>query len=187
MIAIRNILALWIVTAILYPLLILVIGFVFPNQANGSLIANSQGQIIGSSLIGQSFSSPQYFWGRKSAINYSEGENASPTGVSGASNLAPSNPELWQQIQQRVTQLESLGITPSGDLVYSSGSGLDPHISIQAANRQIKRVAQARELSPHTLDQLISKNTDPRFLGIFGEPGVNVLKLNLALDSLSLK
>lgn len=183
-IAFRSVLVLWIITAILYPAVILIVGFAFPNQANGSLITNSQGQIIGSSLIGQTFTSEQYFWGRPSTTNYSEGEAASPTGVSGASNLAPSNPKLAEGIEQQVAQLRELGIEPTGDLIYTSGSSLDPHISTQAALAQIPRVAKIRGLSSETIQNLITQNTDPRFLGIFGEPGVNVLKLNLALDNL---
>jgi K+-transporting ATPase ATPase C chain len=183
-IAFRSVFVLWIITAILYPLVILIVGFAFPNQANGSLITNSQGQIIGSSLIGQTFTSEKYFWGRPSTTNYSEGEAASPTGVSGASNLAPSNLELSERIQQQVTQLHQADIEPTADLVYTSGSSLDPHISTEAALAQIPRIAKIRGLSADTLNDLIAENTDPRFLGIFGEPGVNVLKLNLALDTL---
>jgi K+-transporting ATPase ATPase C chain len=182
---IRATLVLWILTALIYPFLMIFIGQVFfPYQANGSLITNNQGQVIGSALIGQSFSSEQYFWSRPSTVNYSEGEDAAPTGVSGASNLAPSNPELIIGIQETIDQLQEAGIEPTADLVYASGSGLDPHISIEAARRQIERVAQARSLETNQVDTLIRQYTDGRFLGIFGEPGVNVLRLNLALDAL---
>lgn len=182
---IRATLVLWILTALIYPFLMIFIGQVFfPYQANGSLITNNQGQVIGSALIGQSFSSERYFWSRPSTVNYSEGEDAAPTGVSGASNLAPSNPELIIGIQESIDQLQEAGIEPAADLVYASGSGLDPHISIEAAIRQIERVAQARSLETNQVETLIRQYTDGRFIGIFGEPGVNVLRLNLALDAL---
>lgn len=182
---IRATLVLWILTALIYPFLMIFIGQVFfPYQANGSLITNNQGQVIGSALIGQSFSSEQYFWSRPSTVNYSEGEDAAPTGVSGASNLAPSNPELIIRIQETIDQLQEAVIEPTADLVYASGSGLDPHISIEAARRQIERVSQARSLETNQVETLIRQYTDGRFLGIFGEPGVNVLRLNLALDAL---
>ncbi|MFP4119414.1 K(+)-transporting ATPase subunit C [Coleofasciculus sp.] len=182
---IRATVVLWILTALIYPFLMIFIGQVFfPYQANGSLITNNQGEVIGSALIGQSFSSAQYFWSRPSTVNYSEGEDAAPTGVSGASNLAPSNPELILRIQETIDQLQEAGIEPTADLVYASGSGLDPHISIEAARRQIERVAQARSLETNQVETLIRQYTDGRFLGIFGEPGVNVLRLNLALDAL---
>ena len=182
---IRATVILWILTALIYPFLMIFIGQVFfPYQANGSLITNNQGEVIGSALIGQSFSSEQYFWSRPSTVNYSEGEEAAPTGISGASNLAPSNPELILRIQETIDQLQDAGIEPTADLVYASGSGLDPHISIEAARRQIERVAQARSLETNQVETLIRHYTDGRFLGIFGEPGVNVLRLNLALDAL---
>ncbi|MEQ8386521.1 MAG: K(+)-transporting ATPase subunit C [Coleofasciculus sp. A1-SPW-01] len=182
---IRATLVLWILTALIYPFLMIFIGQVFfPYQANGSLITNNQGQVIGSALIGQSFSSERYFWSRPSSVNYSEGEDAAPTGVSGASNLAPSNPELILRIQETIDQLQDAGIEPTADLVYASGSGLDPHISIEAARRQIERIAIARSLETNQVETLIRHYIDGRFLGIFGEPGVNVLRLNLALDAL---
>ncbi|WP_310485829.1 potassium-transporting ATPase subunit C, partial [Chamaesiphon sp. VAR_48_metabat_403] len=118
------------------------------------------------------------------------------TGVSGASNLAPSNPALLDRINGKtdpdptkaiagdLPRLQQAGIKPTADLLYTSGSSLDPHITPEAATAQIQRVATARKLQPNQLELLIIQNTDPRFLGIFGEPGVNVLKLNLALDAL---
>jgi K+-transporting ATPase ATPase C chain len=188
MVGLRNTVVLWILTAILYPVLFLIIGQVaFPYQANGSLLTNSQGEIVGSALIGQSFTSDRYFWSRPSTINYSEGENAAPTGISGASNLAPTNTDLITRIQQETTRLKQVGVQPTADLIYTSGSGLDPHITPAAAQVQIERVAKARFLSPEQIQSLIQQNTEGRFLGIFGEPGVNVLKLNLALDQLQLR
>ncbi|MFZ1030277.1 MAG: K(+)-transporting ATPase subunit C [Limnoraphis robusta] len=186
MIGVRNTFILWVITAICYPVFLLIIGQVaFPYQANGSLITNAQGEIVGSALIGQSFTSERYFWSRPSTINYSQGEDSAPTGISGASNLAPSNPDLITRIQQEKTRLQQAGIQPTADLVYASGSGLDPHITPEAAQVQVARVAQARSISPEEIQELIVQNTDKRFLGIFGEPGVNVLKLNLALNQLS--
>jgi len=183
-VGIRSTLVLWVLTAFIYPAVILIIGQVaFPYQANGSLITNSEGQVLGSALIGQTFTSDQYFWGRPSVINYSEGDDAAPTGLSGATNLAPDNPDLLERVGTEVERLKAAETQPVADLVYTSGSGLDPHISPAAAQAQIRRVAAARSLAPDQLQMLISKYTDGRFLGIFGEPGVNVLKLNLALDN----
>jgi K+-transporting ATPase ATPase C chain len=201
---IRSTLVLWVLTALLYPLLMLLLGqVVFPYQANGSLIRNAQGKVVGSALIGQPFSSDQYFWSRPSTTNYSSftAEERDPenvgqtTGVSGASNLAPSNtqqllkdnrkpddPDLIKRIREEANKLNQAGIKPTADLVYTSGSSLDPHISLEAAQAQIQRVAKARSLNPNQVEILVNKYTDDRFLGIFGEPGVNVLKLNLALD-----
>ncbi|MEO0015012.1 MAG: hypothetical protein RLZZ535_3401 [Cyanobacteriota bacterium] len=183
---IRTTFILWLLTALIYPFLLIAIGqFVFPNQANGSLITNAQGDIIGSALIGQNFTSDRYFFSRPSTTNYSTGDDAKPTGVSGASNLAPSNPELKTRVQETITQLKQQGIKPTADLVYTSGSSLDPHITPEAARGQIQRVAQARGLDTNQVELLMTKNTEGRFLSIFGEPGVNVLKLNLALDNLN--
>lgn len=184
-ISIRSLATLWILTAFLYPLLIFLIGQgFFPYQANGSLLTNSQGEVIGSALIGQTFTADDYFWSRPSDVNYSSDAEANPTGISGGSNLAPDNPELLARIQNQAQGLRSLGIEPTADLVYSSGSGLDPHISPAAAEAQVERVALARGLSADQLRSLIAQNTEGRFLGIFGEPGINVLTLNLALDNL---
>ena len=184
--AIRLMFILWVITASAYPLITLAIGQIaFPFQANGSLLQDERGQIVGSALIGQPFQSDRYFWSRKSAIAYSTTEDAFPTGNSGASNLAPSNPELLEGIQREIDRLKMVGIKPTADVVYTSGSGLDPHISLEAAKNQLARVSQTRSLDSNQVEILISKYTEGRFLGIFGEPGVNVLKLNLALDELS--
>ncbi|CAD5922245.1 Potassium-transporting ATPase KdpC subunit [Planktothrix tepida] len=184
--AIRTTLVLWVLTAILYPVLILIIGqSIFPFQANGSLIKNPQGEIVGSALIGQNFTSNRYFISRPSSVDYSPVNEGLATGISGGSNLAPSNPDLLKKVTARIDQLQFNNIIPTADLVYSSGSGLDPHISIQAANAQIQRVANARSLNPNQVEILVNKNTEHRFLGIFGEPGVNVMKVNLDLDNLS--
>jgi K+-transporting ATPase ATPase C chain len=204
---VRTTLVLWVLTALIYPLLMLLVGqAIFPYQANGSLIKNGQVKIVGSALIGQPFSSDRYFSSRPSTTNYSsfppqeyapkKSDNiAQRTGTSGASNLAPSNtqnllkdnrkpndPDLLKRINETVGQLKQAGIQPTADLVYTSGSSLDPHISMEAAKAQIQRVARARGLNPNQVEILVSRYTQDRFLGIFGEPGVNVLKLNLALD-----
>jgi potassium-transporting ATPase KdpC subunit len=181
--AIRMTLVLWIITAIIYPLTILGVGQVFfPEKANGSLVRNLQGESIGSALIGQRFTSDQYFHPRPSTVRYSQGKNAKPTGISGASNLAPSNPDLLNRIVEEANRLKEDNIQPLADLIYTSGSGLDPHITVTAAREQLERVARARNLRPDEVRPLIDKYTDGRFIGIFGEPGVNVLKLNYALD-----
>ncbi len=156
---------------------------VFPVQANGSLIGQN-GQVVGSSLIGQPFNAPQYFWGRLSATSPYPDNAAASSG----SNLGPTNPALIQEVQTRIDALHKAdpGNTQSipVDLVTSSGSGQDPDISIDAALYQVPRVAAARHLDPAVLRQFISMYTQPRFLGLLGEPRVNVLQLNLALDQL---
>ncbi|RCJ19572.1 K+-transporting ATPase subunit C [Nostoc minutum NIES-26] len=199
--AIRSTLVLWVIAAIIYPFVMIAFGqIVFPSQANGSLIKNERGQVLGSALIGQPFTSDRYFNSRPSTTNYSTGDRQKDdarvlqTGVSGASNLAPSNPALLERIQGKddpnkrvegdLDRLKTVGVEPTADLVYTSGSSLDPHITPAAATAQIARVAKARGLQPQQLETLIAQNTNDRFLGIFGEPGVNVLKLNLALDGL---
>ena len=190
--AIRITLVLWVLTAIIYPLIMIGVGQTFFRyQANGSLVENLQGQVVGSALIGQAFSSERYFQGRPSTTKYSSFTAAErdpknvgqTTGVSGASNLAPSNPDLLKQVQERLDQLQEAGIQqPTADLVYTSASSLDPHITVDAALAQVERVARARDFSTDKIYALIDKHTQGRFLGIFGEPGVNVLNLNRDLD-----
>jgi potassium-transporting ATPase KdpC subunit len=184
--AIRSTLVLWLIVAVIYPVIMLVFGQVaLPFQANGSILKNSQSVAIGSALIGQPFTSDRYFWSRPSTINYSTDKTAAATGVSGASNLAPSNPDLPKRIKGEIDRLKTAGIQPTNDLIYTSGSGLDPHISILAAQNQIPRVAKARGLATNRVEIVMTQSIDDRFLGIFGEPGVNVLNLNLALDKLA--
>jgi potassium-transporting ATPase KdpC subunit len=201
--AIRSTLILWVLVAVIYPFLMLAVGqLIFPYQANGSLIKNAQGQVIGSALIGQPFTSDRYFNSRPSTSRYSTADpkkdesGVLKTGISGASNLAPSNPALLDRIKGKadpdpsqaiagdLPRLQQAKIQPTADLLYTSGSSLDPHITPESARAQIQRVAQARKLQPNQLESLIQTNTEGRSLGIFGEPGVNVLKLNLALDAL---
>jgi K+-transporting ATPase ATPase C chain len=182
--AIRISLVLWVITAIIYPAFILLIAQIplLQEKANGSIMHDIQGQAIGSVLIGQQFRSEKYFHGRPSAVKYSQGKDARPTGISGGSNLAPSNPDLLKRVEETANKLSDENIQPVADLIYTSGSGLDPHISIKATQQQLTRVASARGVRPEDLLPLIYKYTEGRFLGIFGEPGVNVLKLNYALD-----
>ncbi|WP_375497625.1 K(+)-transporting ATPase subunit C [uncultured Nostoc sp.] len=176
-------LMLWLLTAIIYPLIILVVGQVFlPYQANGSIMLNLNNEPIGSALIGQLFTSERYFHPRPSTVRYSQGKKAKPTGISGASNLAASNPELLKRILEQANQLRDENLQPIADMIYTSGSGLDPHISFKAARQQLTRVAGARGVKEEEILRLINRYTDGRFLWIFGEPGVNVLRLNYALD-----
>jgi K+-transporting ATPase ATPase A chain len=178
-------LLLTLITGICYPLLITGIALVaFPEQANGNLIVHD-GKVAGSSLIGQPFSSPKYFWSRPSAT-VPDPYNAS---VSSGSNLGPSNPVLADAVKARADALHTAD--PSNtlpvpvDLVTASGSGLDPHISPAAAYYQVHRVARGRDMDEGVIRNLVTSAIEPRQFGIFGEPRVNVLKLNLALDELS--
>ncbi|HEF4742475.1 TPA: potassium-transporting ATPase subunit KdpC [Burkholderia multivorans] len=171
------------VTGLAYPAVLTAFGrAVFPWQANGSLIERN-GQIVGSALIGQSFDAPKYFWGRLSATSPMP-YNA--TG-SGGSNLGPLNPSLAEQVKARIAALRDAGTDLSKpvpvDLVTASASGLDPEITPAAAAYQIERVANARHLSREMVAQLVAANTTGRQFGVLGEPRVNVLKLNLALDA----
>ncbi|MBD2665844.1 potassium-transporting ATPase C chain [Richelia sinica FACHB-800] len=181
--ALRMTLILWLITAIIYPIFILGVGqaaLSFP--ANGSVVYNVDNQPIGSALIGQSFTSDKYFHSRPSAVKYSQGRKARPTGISGGSNLAPTSPELMNRIMETATQMQDDGLQLVPDLIYASGSGLDPHISLKAARQQLSKVAQARGIKEDEIIPLINKYTEGRFLWIFGEPGVNILRLNYALD-----
>ena len=178
------------ITGIIYPVLVTVIAQVaFPAQANGSLIVKD-GKAIGSSLIGQSFDDPKYFWGRLSATSTYpyNAFNADALTASSGSNYGPLNPDLIKAVQGRIDALKAAdpGNTQPipVDLVTASGSGLDPHISPAAAAYQVARVARARGLDVSVVQQLVAQHTEGRDLGILGEPRVNVLELNLALDSL---
>lgn len=154
----------------------------FPAQTSGSLIAGTSGY-AGSAHIGQPFESPRHFWGRPSATS----PHAYNAGASSGSNLGPSNPALAQAVAERAARLKAAhGDSPIPmDLVTTSGSGLDPHISPQAAEYQFTRVASARNLPREGVAGLIAKHTQGRLWGFWGEPRVNVLELNLALDALA--
>lgn len=150
---------------------------IFPRQANGSLI-EVDGKIVGSSLIGQTFESPKYFWPRPSAVGY----NPLP---SGGSNLSGTQEGLKKLIYERITKLQAAhgaSVAVPSILLSASGSGLDPHISPEAATYQMDRVAKVRGVSRERVQQLVQSHTDLRQFGILGEPTVNVLELNLALD-----
>jgi K+-transporting ATPase ATPase C chain len=181
--ALMALLLLTLVTGVAYPLLVTGIAqVVFPSQAQGSLIVKD-GKIVGSRLIGQPFDDPKYFWSRPSATS----PFADNAGSSSGSNLSPTNPDLIKAVQGRVDALRAAdpGNTASVpvDLVTASGSGLDPHISPAAAFYQAPRVAKARKLQPEIVRQLVERHIEGRFAGFLGEPRVNVLALNLALDS----
>lgn len=176
-------------TGLAYPLAMTGVGkALFPAQTSGSLIAAKAGDVdhagpAGSVLIGQSFESPSHFWGRPSATS----PHAYNAGASSGSNLGPSNPALAEAVRERAAKLKAAhGDAPIPmDLVTASGSGLDPHISPQAAVYQIERVATARKLSRETVASLVARHTQGPLLGFWGEPRVNVLTLNLALDALA--
>ena len=170
-------------TGIAYPLVVTGLSqLLFPKQANGSLIHDSQGKPIGSQLIGQAFSDPKYFWGRPSATS----PYPNHAGASSGSNLGPTNPALMDAVKARINalqqaDLENAMIIPV-DLVTASASGLDPHISLAAAEYQVNRVAKERKISLIVLRDLVEAHTEQRQWLVLGEPRVNVLSLNLALD-----
>lgn len=180
-----------IITGVIYPLVVTGIAqVVFPSQANGSLIMAEGGKAVGSELIGQQFDDPKYFWGRLSATGafpYNAFNAETLTGSSG-SNYGPLNSALMDMVQARIDALKAADPDNTApipvDLVTASGSGLDPHISVAAALYQIHRVAQARGLSDEAVKALVDEYTEGRQFGFLGEPRVNVLKLNLALDGL---
>lgn len=171
-------------TGAVYPAAITVVArLAFPRQAGGSLIVRD-GKEVGSSLLGQYTEDPRYFWGRLSATSPSPDNAASSSG----SNLGPSNPALRDAVKARVAALRALDSTNTApvpiDLATASGSGLDPHISPAAAEYQLARVARARGIDTTTVRALVLAHTEGRQLGILGEPRVNALELNLALDRL---
>jgi len=179
-------LVLTVLVGIVYPLVVTGIAFVaFPHQAHGSLIVRD-GRTVGSQLIGQPFSDPKYFWSRPSAT-MREGKPVPYDGLnSGGSNLGPTNPDLGKAVIERVAALRAAdpGNTQAVpvDLVTASASGLDPDISPAAAEYQVPRVARARGMAESAVRELVRAHTRPRDLGVLGEPRVNVLELNLALD-----
>ena len=175
--------ALSLLTGVAYPLLVTGLAqSLFPAQAHGSLIVRD-GKAVGSILIGQRFADPGHFWGRPSAT----GPMANNAAASGGSNLGPMNPALSDAVTTRVAALRAADPTNTAavpvDLVTTSASGLDPHISLAAAQYQLGRVAKARQLSSQVVQGLIDQATERPVLGVLGEPVVNVLQLNLALEA----
>lgn len=182
--AVSMLLVMTLITGIAYPLLATGVAQVlFPHQANGSLI-EKDGKPIGSALIGQSFDDPKYFWGRPSATTPQPNNGTASNG----SNLGPSNSALRDAVQQRIDALRKADPGRTApvpvELVTASGSGLDPDISPAAAQYQVARVARVRHLGAEQVQALVAKLTQGRQLGVLGEPRVNVLQLNLALDDL---
>jgi K+-transporting ATPase ATPase C chain len=178
------------ITGVIYPLTVTGLAQAFfPHQANGS-ITMKNGHTLGSELIGQPFDDPKYFWGRLSATGTFpyNAFNAENLTASSGSNYGPLNPALTDAVKARVEALKAADPGNTApipvDLVTASGSGLDPHISVAAALYQVPRVARARGLDEATVRDLVARATEGRQLGILGEPRVNVLKLNLALDEL---
>ncbi|MDD5271486.1 MAG: potassium-transporting ATPase subunit KdpC [Methylovulum sp.] len=174
-----------VLTGVVYPALVTGLAqLLFPGQANGSLIVAENGKTSGSGLIGQPFSSPGHFWGRPSAT----GPFPYNAGASSGSNLGPTNPALVDAVKARVEALKAADpdnkLPVPVDLITASGSGLDPHISPAAAAYQIPRIAKARKIAPAKLSDLVQAHTEGRQWGLFGEPRVNVLSLNLALDAM---
>jgi K+-transporting ATPase ATPase C chain len=177
---------LWVLVGIIYPLVVTSISLVvFHRQAEGSLIYTGDGNVSGSYLIGQPFSDPRYFWPRPSATT---GYPYNPL-ASGGSNLGPTNPELLKQISDRQTALRLSGMNGSipADMVMASGSGLDPDISLEAALAQIPRVAKSRRLDENMLRTLISDNVENKFIVLSDMQYINILRLNLELDTLERK
>jgi K+-transporting ATPase ATPase C chain len=185
--AIACIVVFTVITGVIYPLFVTgVAQLVFPRQANGSLLIDN-GKTVGSSLIGQSFSSPKYFWARPSATSPMPYNAANSSG----SNLGPLNPALIENVKARIEQLKKADAASKPmvpvDLVTASASGLDPDISPASAQYQVSRVAKTRNIDESQVRKLIAEYTRNRQFGILGEPRVNVLELNLALDNLKNK
>jgi K+-transporting ATPase ATPase C chain len=181
--SLRMLVVLSVLTGVVYPLLTWgVAQLAFPHAANGSLVERN-GKAVGSTLIGQPFDNPKYFWSRPSATSPQPYSGASSSG----SNQGPTNPALADAVKDRIKALRDADLgnvaAVPADLVTASGSGLDPEISIAAADYQLARVAKARGMSLESVRTLVSVNTTGRTFGILGEPRVNVLRLNLALDS----
>ncbi len=168
--SVKFLLLMTVLTGFVYPAILTAFGQVaFPFQSKGSLMTSPSGQVIGSALIGQGFKNPKYFWPRPSAGDF----NPMP---SGGSNLGPTSKDLANKVKERASQ----GMTD--DLLFASASGLDPHISSKAAMSQVTRVASARGVPEDAVRSMVTKFIEDRQFGILGEPRVNVLRLNLALD-----
>lgn len=183
--AAMMLLLLTLITGGVYPLMVTAFAqLFFSDQANGSLIKNEKGQVLGSALIGQSFSDPSYFWGRPSAT----GPYPNNAAASSGSNWGPTNLALVDAVKGRIEALQKADPNNKNpvpvDLVTASGSGLDPEISPAAADYQVSRIAKLRKIDATKLRELVEAHTESRQWGVFGEPRVNVLTLNLALDAL---
>ncbi|TKH44456.1 potassium-transporting ATPase subunit KdpC [Paenibacillus terrae] len=181
-VALRTSVLMILLCGLAYPLVSTGVAQVlFPQQANGSMLRNAEGQVVGSELIGQSFANPAFFQGRISSIDYNGAG-------SGSSNYAPSNPALIQRVKDSIADWQKnnpdvpISQVPV-DLITNSGSGLDPHISPQAAQVQIPRISGLTGIAQDKLKALVQEQTEGRSAGVFGEPRVNVLKLNLALEA----
>src|SRR5579859_971408 len=197
--AVLATIVLTVIVGIAYPLgMTYLSGALFPYQAHGSLIKKADGTVIGSELIGQNFTGPTYFHGRPSATTDTDPNDSTKTvpapynaAASNASNAAPSSKALIADVQSRIEALKAENPDAKGDvpvdLVTTSASGLDPHISVAAALYQVPRVAKARGLSTDETVKLVQASTEGRTFGLLGEPRVNVLKLNLALDAVKAK
>ncbi|RCV55857.1 potassium-transporting ATPase subunit KdpC [Marinitenerispora sediminis] len=180
--AVRFLIVMTVLLGVGYPLAVTGVAQVLlPHQANGSLVRDD-GRVVGSALIGQDFAGPEWFHPRPSAA----GEDGYDGAASGASNLGPNSPELRALVEERRAAVAAENGVPESavppDAVTASGSGLDPHVSPAYAAIQVDRVAQARGLSPAAVRALVAEHTTGRALGVLGEPGVNVLELNLALE-----
>jgi K+-transporting ATPase ATPase C chain len=181
--AVLLLLLLTLLTGVIYPLVVTAFAQLFyADKANGSLIVDTKGQAVGSALIGQSFTQAKYFWGRASAT----APYPYNAGASSGSNLGTTNPALMDAVNARVKTLQAAEPKNKAavpvDLVTASASGLDPHISLAAAEYQIKRVAKARNMDENKLRDLVNAQAESRQWFVFGEPRINVLQLNLALD-----
>ena len=187
--AIRMLLVLTVLTGLIYPGLVTLAAVpFFPAQAEGSLL-DVDGVIVGSALVGQANQDPRYFWPRPSAVNYMAGSNAGQLGSSGATNYGVTNGALLEIAQSRSADFRTThGLAADApvppEMIFAAGSGLDPHISPAAALLQVDRVAAARSLNPTVVADLVTTYTTARQWGFLGEPRVNVLLLNLALDRL---
>lgn len=187
--AVRLFAVLTVLTGVIYPLAITIVGqVVFPAQANGSLVVKNE-VVIGSSLIGQQTTDPRYFWSRPSAVNYMLGSSSEAVGSSGASNLSPVSATLAEMVagrEQVFREAHNLAddVAVPLDMLFASGSGLDPHISAESARIQIDRVANTRGLDRQVVADLVEAHIEAPQIGILGQARVNVLLLNMALDTL---
>jgi len=186
--AIALLIALTLVTGVIYPVVVTAVAQVaFPSQANGSFVTTADGRTIGSSLIGQAFSKPQYFWGRPSAAGVTDENPAGYDANSSAgSNLGPTNQKLIERVTAAVDALKTAnGDKPIPvDLVTTSASGLDPDVSPEGAEYQVARVAKARNMTEDNVRAAVKRHTEQPLLWFMGQPRVNVLLLNLDLDGL---